>query len=57
MCSIPEQLFNITAGADHMKNQHVLTFNTVDNKVFACNKTPQTGTQVFVAAASDVGIS
>ena len=54
---MPEQRFNVTAGAYHMKNQHVLIFNSVDDDVLAREKTPQARTQILIAASSDVGVT
>lgn len=54
---MPEQRFNVTAGAYHMKNQHVLIFNAVDDDVLAREKTPQARTQILIAASSNVGVT
>jgi len=44
-------------GAYHMKNQHLLIFNAVDDDVLAREKTPQARTQILVAASSNVGVT
>ena len=54
---MPEQRFNVTAGAYHMKNQHVFIFSAVDDDIFAREKTPQARTQIFIAASSNVRVT
>jgi hypothetical protein len=54
---MPEKRFNVTAGADHIKNQHVLTLNAIDDDILARKKTSQARAQILIAAASDVGIT
>jgi len=55
--SMSKQPLNVTASAYDVEDQHILSFNPVDDDVFANRKTAQAGAQVFIAAASDVGIS
>jgi hypothetical protein len=52
-----EQCLHIAAGTDDVENQYVLMINTVDNEILARNKTPQTGTQIVIATASDMRIA
>jgi len=40
-----------------MKNQYVVTFDSIDDDILARKKTSQAGTQILIAAASDVGIT
>jgi hypothetical protein len=51
-----KQRFNLTAAAYDVEDRRVLTFKAVDDDVFAHGKTAQAGAQVFITAASDVGI-
>jgi len=53
---MPEQCFDVTIAAQHVQDQNVLTFNAVKNDVLSHGKTAQTGTQVFIASASKVGM-
>src|SRR5208337_3847036 len=51
-----KQCFNITAATNDVDDQHVLSFNAVDDDVLAHGKTAQAGAQVFIAAAAHVGM-
>jgi len=51
-----EQCFDVTAPVYHMKNQHVLIFNAIDDDIFARGETSQAGTQILIAASSDVWV-
>jgi len=54
---VPEQRFDVTAGAYHMENQNVLIFDSVDDDVFACGKTPQARAQILISASSNVRVT
>ena len=54
--SMPEQCFDVTAPAYHMKNQHVLIFNAIDDDIFARGETSQAGTQILITTSSDVRV-
>ena len=40
-----------------MKDQNIFIFHSVDDDVFASDKTSQSGTQVLISLSSDVGVS
>src|SRR5260370_4868787 len=54
---MPEQRFDVTAGAYHMENQNVLTFDSVEDDVLARGKTPQARAQILIAPSSNVGVT
>jgi hypothetical protein len=51
-----KQCFHITAAAYDVEDQHVFSFNAVDDDVLAHGKTAQAGAQVFIAAAAHMGM-
>ena len=44
-----KQRFNTAAAMYYVEDQHVLTFNAVNDDVLAQGKNAQAGTQVFIA--------
>jgi hypothetical protein len=53
---MPKQRFYVAAAAYDVEDQHVVSFNAVDDDILAHGKTAQARAQVFIAAASDVRI-
>ena len=54
---LPEECLYIAATLRYMQDEDVLAFDTVNDDVFAAGKAPQTGTEIFVPAASQIGVS
>jgi hypothetical protein len=40
-----------------MQDEDVLAFDTVKDDIFTAGKAPQTGTEILVAAASQIGVA
>ncbi len=47
-----QERFDIATTPQHVKYEHVLVFDTVDDDVLTDGKTSETSTQVFIATAS-----
>ena len=54
---LPQQGLDISAAPEHLKNQHVVLFDAVDDDILAHGKTPQARAQILIAVASDVRVS
>ena len=52
----PKERFYIAATTRYMQDENVLAFDTVNDDVFAAGKAPQTGAEIFVPAASQIGV-
>jgi hypothetical protein len=57
LLSAPEERFNIAAASHYVQDEDVLAFDTVNDDIFAAGKAPQTGAEVLVATASQIGVA